>query len=386
MLLKAKKGSVTINAKAGKLRIVMPRSIGDGKQHYIYTGFDNTSGNLKKVQMVALQIEADIENNCLDCTLDKYRAALGIFKEQQRLQIIPKAPNLQQLWVKYCAFKEKQVSASTFFQDFLGYYKRAIDNLPTKEIRDALAIRDYLLRSYTPYTAKRLLTQFNACCKWALKSGLITSNPFAGLAEDIKVKRWGRDKIDPFTRTERDAIIQAFESHTLYSGYTPFIRFLFFTGARPGEAIALQWKHINSKCTEIYFCESFCKQGRRVTTKTGVSRKFPCNGQLQEFLLDIRPNKYRRDALVFPSLIDNKEIKINYFTAGIWRSRIVNKLVQERLVQRYRPVYAARSTFITECLEAKVSAQQVAKWVGNSPEIIFQHYAGILSDAEVPEF
>jgi hypothetical protein len=69
MLPKAKKGSVTINAKAGKLRIVLPRSIGDGKQHCIYTGFDDTAANRKKVQMVALQIELDIENNSLDCTL-----------------------------------------------------------------------------------------------------------------------------------------------------------------------------------------------------------------------------------------------------------------------------------------------------------------------------
>ncbi|AFY45458.1 tyrosine recombinase XerC [Nostoc sp. PCC 7107] len=392
MLLRAKKGSVTINAKSGKLRIVLPRNIGDGKQHYIYTGFDDTVKNRKKVQMVALQIETDIEDNCLDCTLDKYRTMLGVFRGQQRLQIIPKAPNLKQLWAKYCEFKQPQVSASTFNQDFLGSYAKAINNLPTNEIKDAIAIRDHLIQTYPPYTAKRYLTQFNACCKWAVKSKLTASNPFDGLTVDIKVKRWDTSKIDPFTLAERDAIIQAFEQHPLYIGYTNFVRFLFFTGCRIGEAIALQWKHINIDCTEIYFCESYSFHGRK-ETKTGVNRKFPCNEQLRAFLLSAREHSPTPEKLVFPAL-GGGEIKANSFTGVVWRGGvshgvktpgIVTQLVTEGKVSRYRPVYNTRHTFISLCLERGVSVQRIARWVGNSPEVIYKHYAGVLGDATVPE-
>ncbi|MBD2169245.1 site-specific integrase [Calothrix membranacea FACHB-236] len=386
--VKALRTNVTIAAYRGYWRLQLSRKIAGGKQAHIYTGLDATTQNHRKASIVALQIEADLEAGCFDGTLEKYRASFEAEKNKLRNQVIiaPKYPDLKQLWSGYCDFKESQVSNTTFHQDFLGRYFNAIKSLPSLDIKNAIAIRDHLIATRPTYSAKRLLIQINACCKWALKSGLIAQNPFDGLATDIKVKRWGRDKIDPFTPTEREAIIQAFESHTLYSGYTSFIRFLFLTGARPGEAIALRWQHINSKCTEIYFCESFSRHGRSPTTKTGESRKFPCNSQLQHFLLNIRPNKYRRDALVFPSLTDEKEIKISYFTSVVWRSGVINNLVQEGLVQRYRPVYTCRSTFITECLEVKISAQQVAKWVGNSPEIIFQHYAGILSDTDVPEF
>ncbi|ALF52786.1 hypothetical protein ACX27_07820 [Nostoc piscinale CENA21] len=392
MLRKARKGSVTINAKAGKLRIVLPRNIGDGKQHYIYTGFEDAPKNRKKVQMVALQIEADIEDGCLDCTLEKYRTALGVLRGQQRLQIIPKTPNLMQLWAKYCEFKQHQVSVSTFNQDFLGNYAKSINNLPVNEIKDAIAIRDHLLQTYPPYTAKRYLTQINACCKWAVKSKLITSNPFEGLAVDIKVKRWDTGKIDPFTLAERDAIIQGFEQHPLYSGYTNFVRFLFLTGCRLGEAIALQWKHINIDCTEIYFCESYSFHGRK-ETKTGVNRKFPCNEQLRAFLLSAREHKPSPDSLLFPAL-GGGEIKANSFTGVIWRggvshgvktSGIVTQLVVEGKVSRYRPPYNCRHTFISLCLERGVSVQKVARWVGNSPEVIYKHYAGVVSDVSVPE-
>jgi hypothetical protein len=37
-------------------------------------------------------------------------------------------------------------------------------------------------------------------------------------------------------------------------------------------------------------------------------------------------------------------------------------------------------------LEAGVGPQQIANWVGNSPKIIMEHYAGVVSQIQVPEF
>ncbi|MHC5930903.1 tyrosine-type recombinase/integrase [Nostoc sp.] len=345
--------------------------------------------------MVALQIESDVEAERLDGSLEKYRIALGIFKNQQRLQIIPKAINLKQLWAKYCEFKEHQISPTSYIQDFLGRYARAIEKLPTQNISDsdAIAIRDYLLKTYPPYTCKRFLTQFSACCKWAEKSKLINSNPFEGLAGDIRAKRWDTDKIDPFTPAEREAIIRGFEKHATYSGYADFVKFLFLTGCRIGEAIALQWGYINHQCTEIYFCESHNRYGR-TGTKTGVVRKFPCNVRLQALLLSIRPDDYHKEMLVFPSPT-KKEISVNSFTGVVWRGGmngnlyypgIVTQLVEAGEVARYRPPYNCRHTFITECLERGIPVTRVARWVGNSPEIIFKHYSGVLGENIVPEF
>ncbi|MBF2074204.1 MAG: hypothetical protein IGS50_10655 [Synechococcales cyanobacterium C42_A2020_086] len=45
---------------------------------------------------------------------------------------------------------------------------------------DAVRIRDWLVANKTPDAGKRMLTQFSACCKWAMKSKLIAENPFEG--------------------------------------------------------------------------------------------------------------------------------------------------------------------------------------------------------------
>lgn len=68
------------------------------------------------------------------------------------------------------------------------------------------------------------------------------------MASEIKLQKLKGDEeeeIYPFTREERDRIILAFKASRYYKEYAPLVEFLFFTGARPSEVLALQWKHIS---------------------------------------------------------------------------------------------------------------------------------------------
>jgi integrase len=108
------------------------------------------------------------------------------------------------------------------------------------------------------------------------------------MAADVKVKKSGteEEEINPFTREERDRIVAAFKANRYYSYYAPLMEFLFFTGCRPSEAIALQWKHIGSKV--ITFKQAVVYDGRKLVPKEGLKtqklRRFPVNAQLTELL------------------------------------------------------------------------------------------------------
>ncbi|MEM7594798.1 MAG: hypothetical protein AAF383_25420, partial [Cyanobacteria bacterium P01_A01_bin.83] len=90
---------------------------------------------------------------------------------------------------------------------------------PTRSLDEASVIRDWLLTNKTVKTAKKCLTQLKACCKWSIKEGLIETNPFdlmtillpKGIDEDTDV--------NPFSKQERNLIIQNFESDRYYSYY-----------------------------------------------------------------------------------------------------------------------------------------------------------------------
>ncbi|BCL34593.1 hypothetical protein NSMS1_10400 [Nostoc sp. MS1] len=383
-LKKANTGEIGIENKQGKLRLRLPRLIVDGSLRYIYTGLADTPENRKKAQIVAWQLEEDIRTGQLDPTLESY-------KQQFRPKItVVKKVDLLELWASYCEYKRPQLAPTTYQRDYIRKYAHHIRQLPTKDPRDAVAIRDYLLQTLSADTAKRVLTHLAACCNWAVDSGLLEKNPFVGMAGKIRQPTINTT-IDPFTTAERDAIIQAFADKRPH--YTAFVQFLFLTGCRTGEAIALQWKHISLDCSQITFCESYdSRLNIRKSTKTGKSRKFPCNQVLRELLISIRPASPSPDSLVFPSPnglpIDNGK-----FTNQVWRGcrsgrkvykGILATLVDEGKVQRYRCPYNTRHTFISHCVEAGVPIPQIARWVGNSPEILMRHYAGVVSSLEVP--
>jgi integrase len=381
---------VGIENKQGKLRLRLPRAIAEGSSRYISTGLDTTPENHKKAQIVAWTIEEDVRNNQLDPSLERYRRS---FVTQQKT-IVQKEPeiDLLSLWYKYAEYKKSQLAPTTYIKDYVRKFPNHIKGLPTRQLKDAVVIRDHLLQTFTANTAKKVLTYFSACCKWGVKSKLITSNPFKDMASDIR-KPKSQHKIDPFTIEERDAILAAFRENRPH--YLPFIQFLFLTGCRTGEGVALQWQHISIDCSYIMFSESYDGQlNIRKTTKTGLIRKFPCNSVLRQLLISIRPINPNPESLVFPSPtgqpIDNTK-----FTNQVWKGcrsgrkvykGIVTELVKMGKVSRYRCLYNTRHSFISHCLEAGIPVTTIAKWVGNSPEIIMRHYAGCLNDIEVPVF
>lgn len=299
------------------------------------------------------------------------------------------------LWDEYTEYRKPQITETTLklnYQTISNHIKK----LPFQEVSDAIAICDYLLKHNSAYKTKRIITQLNACCNWACKSQLIATNPFKGMALKIKVVA-EEHHIDPFTPAERDAIIQAFERHSIYCHYTPFVRFLFATGCRTSEAVGLRWKHISDDCSQITFSEAVvCVSSQKIRkdTKNHKSRQLPCNASLQALLRSIQPRNPDSEALVFPSLT-GKEINAHTFNALCWKGTkvhgkyqdgIVSSLVKEGKVERYRPQFNTRHTFITQCLKAGVSVVEVGEWVGSSPDVIIQHYAAVIRQLQVPEF
>ncbi|MEO1561772.1 MAG: site-specific integrase, partial [Cyanobacteria bacterium J06632_19] len=49
-------------------------------------------------------------------------------------------------------------------------------------------------------------------------------------------------------------------------------------------------------------------------------------------------------------------------------------------------LYQTRHTFITLALKNGMNVKDVARLVGNSPEIIYRHYAGQSREIVVPDF
>lgn len=224
---------------------------------------------------------------------------------------------------------------------------------------------------------------FSACCKWARKLGLLETNPFEGMSSEVKLKKTGteEDEVFPFTREERDQILAAFKANRYYKHYAPLLEFMFLTGCRPSEAISLRWKQITN--TTITFEQAVVYSGKGLVLKDGLTtqkyRKFPVNAQLTTLLNSIRPEHPNRDAFVFPSP-KGKFIDWHNFTNRAWA-----KILKSLPHIEYRNPYQTRHTFCSLCREANISSIQIAKWVGNSADMIDLVYAKPVDHIQVPD-
>lgn len=364
------KGTVGIETNGGSLRLRLPRHIFKGQQKYLYLGLTDTKINRKLAEAKAQQIQSDIFFERFDPTLERYKPpSYSLPPKDEKIENVA----LNSLWEQYTQFKTKTLSPSSLkdFKKVANHIKR----LPTQSPDEAKKIANHLLDTLSLDAAKRMLTQLSACCDWAVDRELIGKNLFTGMTKRLRVKT--NHSINPFTAQERDAIIKAFEEFPQHRHYAPFVKFLFLTGCRTSEAVGLQWQHLDLSLTYVTFQEVVVDGQRHNSTKTHKIRKFPINQSLKDLLVEIKPNSPHPQLPVFTDSLGNL-VRPNNFLRRHWQP-VVNSLPIS-----YRPQYNTRHTFITLCLEAKVPVAQIAAWVGNSPRVIWEHYAGLIQ-AEVPE-
>jgi integrase len=388
------KGKVTITNKKGSLGVRFRVQTIDGESRQIDKGLGLNSsrpGDSEKARAIAEWIERDLQAGCVDPTMAKYlgRTQLVAITGAKKSQI----PKPIDIFREYVKFKEKKPDTSPATLGYYDYLDRVISKIPadTESANDVYA---WLIENNSLDTAKRVLKFIRTSHNHALATGRVTENPYTAIANPKVPKNSESEHKDPFSAEERDRIITAFADNEFvktasrysHSYYLPFIKFLFFTGCRPSEAIALNWEHVSDKYVTFGAAivrgrksAYFHKEG----LKTQKNRRFPINEQLREILDEagkIRANPKPGDP-IFTSATGSRISWGNFYNRA-WNP-VLQGLESEGI--NYRNPYQMRHTFITLALEAGLDAKDVARLVGNSPEVIYRHYAGNKRDLNVPE-
>jgi integrase len=233
------------------------------------------------------------------------------------------------------------------------------------------------------------------------------------------------DRRNRYVMTVRDGLrhrrITPFTKLASATVFGLLTQFGLLTGARVGEILALTWDCINLSERTLLFNKVAGVGESSISIlkhclKTQRQRFFPINNQLYELLLLLLQCK--------TFLTEQAEVTLNDcpLTESEWtklheryqglspieqcqsKFHVVFPSVLGRhlFIQRsalfkqwkdtIRPLgidprspYNLRHTFISQCLDKGVPVTDVAQWVGNSPAIIYRHYAGILSNKNVPD-
>jgi integrase len=371
-------GSVKVRVSNNRLQLDFRHS---GQRYCLSLGMADTPFNKMKAQEKAFEIERDIAFGQFDSTLAKYKVQSAINTVDTKPAEPKPKMTLINLWHEYMEYKSPNASPKTIsstYEPVLAHLSRC----KTDGLVEPLKLRMELLQVTTQSQAKRTLMQISAACKWGMKHRLVPDNPFEGMYKELEAT-----KPDPpmsFTVEERDLIITIFENDARpgmnYRHYAPFVKFLFWSGCRPCEAIGLRWGSVSAQCDRIHFHESIVevagKQVRRKETKTGVNRWFSCPTRLQELLKSIRPHNPSLDALVFVSP-KGCAIGESNFGDRAWKN-ILTKLGLYMKDEIKMTPYNCRDTFITLQAVEGVSSTTIARWVGNSSKVIEEKYLDMM--------
>jgi integrase len=374
------------------------------KQFFLATGLKDTKRNRDVIRSRRDAIANDIALQRFDSTLKSYQLLASskttAFELPRELQNNKYKYNLLELWYKFTDFQStliEQTTILTKYEAITRYTKR----LPDCSLEKATEIRDWLLKNTTKFMAWDILNNYSRCCNWAVNSKFIPDNPF----EKLKIKKPKRkleENYQAFTIEQRDIIINAFEEHPVHSHYASLIKFLFWTGCRPGEAFALTWGDISEDCCRISINKS-CNLHRILKgTKNGKNRIFPTSkgSKLQQLLLTIRPERLNPKSLVFhsksqkPLSPDILQHFWNESTSGCDRNGeicrypgVVKELASKGEIDFYLKPYATRHTFATWAIAHGISLDKVAMWIGDEVETVLRHYCHPnVVKSECPDF
>ncbi len=240
-----------------------------------------------------------------------------------------------------------------------------------------------LLRKLTvriPWTSDLVkhnaMTKMNTILASAVADGLIPRNPMAGLELPKRAKK----KIDPFKQEEADRIIEHLYAveHWPSQIYGAYFEFVFYTGMRLSEALALRWEEIDLDKRVAHVCRTVALGEIVERTKTGKDRYVLLNERALHALEFARKYAERRAQgdgrlkefpYCFPPSKSAEYVQQTSDLHKQWGPAV------KALGIRYRPPYNARHTYATICLMAGMTPAFIAQQLGHSVQMLLTTYA-----------
>ncbi|OWY68563.1 hypothetical protein B7486_25585 [cyanobacterium TDX16] len=367
--MKASKGSVVVESFKDRLRL---RWRVAGKRYCLSLGLPDTQESRMLAELKARQIELDAISGTFDATLTKYKPQSLTEKPVSDAQLLTCAELFQQ-FMDYKAQSLHPRSLDrykTTLKYLYQFYYREDETRKLLAAQNAIAILQTHVEQFNAWlqsknaerARKERLILLSACWSWGMTKGFVEINPWKDLQRQVESAP--KQPLQPFTQEEVKAILAAFKTHPQYKQYADFVEFLFLTGVRTTEAIALRWQHVNSDLSSIWVGESIS----RGVPQTNKARSIPLNDRIRLLLQARKPENYLPDDLIFPSPeglpIDDRN----------FRNRAWVKMLELAGVE-YRKPSNTRHTFICMCLSAGINPAVVAQITGCDLQSLDRDYA-----------
>lgn len=258
-------------------------------------------------------------------------------------------------------------SLKLYTEKYYKYISPVIGSMKLRDVRDIQLqsiLNSQAGTSFSHVTKLRMVIQ--EIFRQAYRSRLISFDPSAGLRLPKNIKRSYRS----ITDEERTHILEVAKYHA--SGV--WVLLILYSGLRPGEAAALQWKDIDFNKNEIHVykaIESGTNKIKEPKTPAGV-RDIPMRKELRQLLMRAQGQPFellfptRKGTVRSPSSVRRlwwsfaRELDL-HMGAKVENGKIVKHAIAPDLT-----LYCLRHTFCTDLQRAGVSINIAKELMGHS--------------------
>jgi integrase len=281
------------------------------------------------------------------------------------------ALTLCELWDAFRDDRAASVHATTLSTDY-RQVEKWLRRCPIQKVKKGRDIVAWVLTQDPPLSARRVTGYVRSMYRWASSDtiGLIKKNPVKDYRLPKAPQREEEVRIIPKDKTP--LVLAALDRRRNATGaqWRLWAEWMLQTGMRTGEVRALKWGDMSTDCALVHSNYTLT-HGLKNSTKTNKRRKVPLNARCLEILDQLdRSTEY-----LFPW---DREAFQSFF-----RRRMAELHNNGHTDTTFRP-YDLRHTTISRWIEAGIPVTQAAKWAGNTPEVIWKHYANTTQEFEAP--
>jgi integrase len=286
--------------------------------------------------------------------------------------VAPASLSLVDLWGMFLTERSISLSPTSICTDYdqAGKWLR---RCPVQDPHQGRQVIHWILGQQPLQAARRVCMFTRSMYRWAASEdvALLPRNPVANFRMPKAPQK--SDEIVIIPRHEIPIIMAALEARRSGGGprWALFAEWMLQTGMRTGEVRALRWGDLDGDRVKVH-SNFTLTHGLKLSTKTNKPRWVPVNKTARGIIEQLQ----RDDEYLFPW---NRSSFQDFF-----RQRVDQLLAAGLVTGRYRP-YDLRHVALSRWLEAGIPVAQVAKWAGNTPEVIWKHYAGVTQEYEMPE-
>lgn len=281
------------------------------------------------------------------------------------------AYTLSQAWLDFQAERSVSLCPTSLAADYKTVGKW-LARCPVTSLDDGRQAMAWVLEQRPVKSSRRVAMYLRSLYRWASSEDVayLARNPIASFR--MPKAPQGDHEVIVIPRNETALLMIALEGRKGRSPgpWSAMAEFMLQTALRTGEARAACWCDIKDDRLLVHQNYTLT-HGLKNSTKTNKKRVVPLNSRC----LQIIQEQKHSSEYIFPY---NRYAFQSYFYD---RAKELHRA--GLATHRYRP-YDLRHTAISRWIEAGIPIAQVAKWAGNSAEVIWKHYCNTTQEYEMP--